>query len=70
MSTVRNPLRRYRRSADLTLEALAMSFGVNKTTVLRWEEGRIPAERVIDIERITGIPRCELRPDLYAEPVS
>ena len=60
-----NPLRRYRHKAELSLEALASSLGVNKTTVFRWEERRIPAERVLDIERVTGIPRHELRPDLY-----
>jgi DNA-binding transcriptional regulator YdaS (Cro superfamily) len=60
-----NPLRRYRRKAELTLDRLAVAFGVNKTTVMRWEEGRIPAERVLEIERITGVSRHELRPDLY-----
>jgi DNA-binding transcriptional regulator YdaS (Cro superfamily) len=30
----------------------------------------LPAERVLDIERVTGIPRHELRPDLYPPPVS
>ena len=65
MSVSRNPLRRYRLAAELSLETLALSFGVNKTTVLRWEEGRIPAERVLHIERVTGVPRHRLRPDLY-----
>jgi hypothetical protein len=68
MSNLRNPLRRYRCDANLTLETLARSFNVNKTTVLRWEEGRIPAERVVDVECVTGIPRHELRPDLYRRP--
>ena len=26
---------------------------------------RVPAERVLDIERVTGVSRHELRPDLY-----
>jgi DNA-binding transcriptional regulator YdaS (Cro superfamily) len=26
---------------------------------------RVPAERVVDVERVTGVPRHELRPDLY-----
>lgn len=59
------PLRRFRREAALSLETLATSFGVNKTTVLRWEERRVPAERVLDVERVTGVSRHELRPDLY-----
>jgi len=65
MTVTRNPLRRYRLAAELSLETLALSFGVNKTTVLRWEEGRVPAERVLHIERITGVSRHDLRPDLY-----
>jgi DNA-binding transcriptional regulator YdaS (Cro superfamily) len=62
-----NPLRSYRVKSDppLTLEQLGEALGVNKSTVLRWEESKIPAERVLDVERITGIPRTELRPDLF-----
>jgi DNA-binding transcriptional regulator YdaS (Cro superfamily) len=26
---------------------------------------RVPAERVVDVERATGVSRQELRPDLY-----
>lgn len=29
------------------------------------KRNRIPAERVLDVERITGVSRCDLRPDLY-----
>jgi len=52
----------------MSLEELAAEFGVNKTTVHRWEEGRIPAERVVEVEAVTGIPRHELRPDLWGKP--
>lgn len=27
--------------------------------------GRVPAERVLEIERATGVSRHELRPDIY-----
>lgn len=27
--------------------------------------GRVPSERVLDIEKATGVSRHELRPDLY-----
>lgn len=63
-----SPLSRYRAANGLTLEAVAEGLGVNKSTVLRWEEGSIPAERIIQIEQATGIPRSELRPDLYPAP--
>jgi DNA-binding transcriptional regulator YdaS (Cro superfamily) len=44
---------------------LARKLGVNKSTVSLWNLRRVPAERVIEIERETGIPRQELRPDIY-----
>ena len=62
-----SPLSRYRAENSLTLEAVADELGVNKSTVLRWEAGPVPAERIIQIEKATGIPRHELRPDLYPE---
>lgn len=57
---------------DLTLDGVADLLGVDRTTVLRWEKGftPIPTKRLQDIERITGIPRQELRPDLYAGMVA
>lgn len=66
-----SPLRQFRLTSAprVTLEDLGSRFGVNKSTVLRWEEERVPAERVLDVERETGVSRHELRPDLYpAEP--
>lgn len=53
---------------DLRLKDLAERMSVDKATVTRWSRGRVPAERVLDIERATGIPRHELRPDLYPAP--
>lgn len=51
-----------------TLDEAAKHIGVNKTTLLRWEDGtvQIPAGRVIAVEQATGIPRHLLRPDLAA----
>lgn len=43
---------------------LASQLGnLSSQAVSQWR--RIPAERVLDVERVTGIPRHELRPDLY-----
>lgn len=50
-----------------SLSELARRLGLNYQSIQQWK--RIPAERVIDVERATGIPRAELRPDLYAPPV-
>lgn len=43
--------------------SLATKLGLNKSTVSRWK--RIPAERVLQVEKATGIPREEIRPDIY-----
>ena len=61
-------LRIYRERSNLTLEQLGALLGVNKSTILRWENGQVPAERVIQIEAATGLPRYEQRPDLYPSP--
>jgi transcriptional regulator with XRE-family HTH domain len=65
MTAPANALRAYRADHKVTLKQLAHVFGVNKTTVLRWEEGQVPAERVLTVSRETGIPPSDLRPDLY-----
>lgn len=53
------------RKRGIKLIDVAQDAAVNKSTVTRWMQKRIPAERVLDVERITGVPRHELRPDIY-----
>jgi len=53
------------KARGLKLIDVSRGLGVDKATVSRWAQKRIPAERVLDIERLTGIPRHDLRPDLY-----
>jgi TorA maturation chaperone TorD len=48
--------------------ALARGLGISQPSVSSWR--RIPAERVLDVEALTGIPRTVLRPDLYPQPDS
>lgn len=45
---------------------LAAALGIRHQSIYSWRD--IPALRVLDIERATGIPRHELRPDLYPAP--
>ncbi len=40
--------------------------GITPQAISQWR--RVPAERVLDVERITGVSRNELRPDIYGEP--
>lgn len=60
-----SPLGPALRSRGLKYVELANRLNVNKAAVSRWVRGRVPAERVLPIERLTGISRHELRPDLY-----
>jgi DNA-binding transcriptional regulator YdaS (Cro superfamily) len=45
---------------------LARSLGITHGAVNQWR--RVPAERVVDVERVTGIPREKLRPDIFDPP--
>jgi DNA-binding transcriptional regulator YdaS (Cro superfamily) len=45
---------------------LAEKIGVTRSAVSQWP--RVPVERVLDVERVTGVPRHELRPDIYPAP--
>lgn len=42
---------------------LAEVIGVTGPAISQWEQ--VPANRVIAVERASGVPRQELRPDLY-----
>lgn len=43
--------------------ALARSLGISQPAVSTWQ--RVPAERVLSVEALTGVSRSVLRPDLY-----
>ena len=49
--------------------ALARALGVRVESLYSWERsGRVPAERVLELYRLTGVSPHELRPDLYPDP--
>lgn len=48
---------------------LAKAVGVSHVAVGAWlRRGKAPATRCIDIERLTGISRHTLRPDVFGQP--
>ncbi len=49
-----------------TALARALDGKISPQAISQWK--RVPAERVLDVERVTGVPRHELRPDLYPAP--
>jgi DNA-binding transcriptional regulator YdaS (Cro superfamily) len=46
--------------------ALARALGITHPSVCGWE--CVPAKRVPAVSALTGIPRHEIRPDLYEAP--
>lgn len=67
MKSQKAPFARYRETTKLTPEEIGKLFNVNKATIFRWELGKphIPVKQLDKAERITGIPREELRPDIF-----
>jgi DNA-binding transcriptional regulator YdaS (Cro superfamily) len=59
-------LREHLKPKGITINALADTLKVDRVTVWRWSQNRIPAERVKAVTAATGIPAHELRPDLFA----
>ncbi|WP_082546837.1 Cro/CI family transcriptional regulator [Rhizobium sp. Root483D2] len=42
---------------------LARQLGITPAAVLQWE--RVPPNRALAVERISGVSRHQLRPDIY-----
>lgn len=45
------------------ISALARGLGISSSAVSQWM--RVPAERVLEVEKLTGVSRQELRGDIY-----
>lgn len=56
-------------AGGMTALARIMTARTGKKTlagsILHWKRSRVPAERVLDLEAVTGISRHEFRPDIY-----
>ncbi|RRV49554.1 YdaS family helix-turn-helix protein [Pseudomonas sp. p106] len=46
-------------------KALAELLGVTPMAVSYWKTRGVPARQALPIEKVTGVSRHELRPDLY-----
>lgn len=45
--------------------AAAVALGISQQAIQKWvNNGRVPLDRVVEVEALTGIPRQKLRPDL------
>lgn len=47
-------------------KTVGRAFDITPEAVYQWE--RCPVPRVLELERISGVPRHELRPDIYPPP--
>lgn len=45
--------------------ALARDLGISQAAISQWRQ--VPYSRVLTVERITGVSRYELRPDIYGQ---
>lgn len=50
-----------------SVSGLARGLSISVAAVAMWR--RVPAARVPEVSRISGVPRYVLRPDLYERPV-
>lgn len=48
-----------------TALARAMTCDITPQAVWQWK--KVPADRVIEVERLTGVSRHELRPDIFGK---
>jgi DNA-binding transcriptional regulator YdaS (Cro superfamily) len=68
MSSEMNPVERdegLRRAIEAAggVRALARALGIAHESLIQWK--RVPADRILKVEAVTGVPRETLRPDLY-----
>ena len=60
-----NSLKEKLRARGLMLAHVAGKLGVDKATMTRWAQTRVPAERVAQVARETGVSKSDMRPDLW-----
>ena len=48
------------------VSALALELGITRQAISQWDE--VPPLQVLAVERASGVPRHELRPDIFGAP--
>ena len=51
----------------MTQSQLARQLGVGQATIVAWEKGKVPADRVPEVARLTGLHVNELHPGYMPE---
>jgi pyruvate kinase len=54
------------RSQRGLMASIARGLGITRAAVATWK--RVPAERVAEVSRLTGLPMGALRPDMFGPP--
>lgn len=62
----RDPVLDMVRNVRGTAPRIAAACGVIRSAVWNWK--RVPAEHVLTVEELLGIPRHRIRPDIYPPP--
>jgi transcriptional regulator with XRE-family HTH domain len=62
MNAVTDLIKRHGRSR------VARALGVTPPATYPWEEGKLSAERAMQIAAVFDVPKWRLRPDLWAPP--
>lgn len=62
-----NPLHQWRKAQDKSQAEAGIDCGVDRLTWWRWENGksRIGIENLERVEKVTGVNRTLLRPDIF-----
>jgi len=48
--------------------AMSLALGLSRAAVSQWT--RVPPEHVLDVERLTGVSRHVLRPDVFGDQLA
>ena len=64
------PAKTHNKLGGMSCNQIAELLGVSCQAVQKWLKNKVPAERARAFSHITGIPRHELRPDLWEPPSS